>query len=74
MTAETKKSKTAKSSGKIKVTLVRSGIGCNESQRSTIKGLGLRKINSSSVLENTPAVRGMITKINHLVEAEEVKG
>ena len=44
----------------ITVKLVRSPIGCTEKQKATIKGLGLRRINHSKTLENTPAVRGMI--------------
>ena len=51
----------------IKVTLRHSAIGRNSKQLATIKGLGLRKIGSSRVLENTPAVRGMIAKVEHLV-------
>lgn len=56
----------------IKVTLRKSAIGRPQDQLSTIKGLGLRKIGSSRVLENTPAVRGMIKKVIHLVDAEEI--
>jgi large subunit ribosomal protein L30 len=53
---------------KVKVQLVRSPIGCKESHRATVRGLGLRKINSVSELEDTPAVRGMINKISYLVK------
>ena len=52
----------------LKVRLVRSPIGTKESHRATVRGLGLRKVNSESVLEDTPAVRGMINKISYLVE------
>lgn len=52
----------------IKVQLVRSPIGCKESHRATVRGLGLRKLNSVRELENTPAVRGMINKIDYLVK------
>ena len=52
----------------VKVQLVRSPIGCKESHRATVRGLGLRKINSTSELEDTPAVRGMINKISYLVK------
>lgn len=55
---------------KIKVTLIKSVIGTKESHRATVRGLGLRKLNSSSVLEDTPAVRGMIRKIAYLVKCE----
>ncbi|MDH4227767.1 MAG: 50S ribosomal protein L30 [Deltaproteobacteria bacterium] len=60
----------AASGTKVKVTMVRSYIGGTERQRETLKGLGLRKINSSKVLVDTPSVRGMITKVAHLVEVE----
>ena len=53
---------------KVTVQLVRSPIGCKESHRATVRGLGLRKINSVSELEDTPAVRGMINKISYLVK------
>ena len=52
----------------IKVQLVRSPIGCKEDHRATVRGLGLRKINSTSELQDTPAVRGMINKISYLVK------
>ncbi len=55
---------------KIKVTLVKSIIGTKESHRATVRGLGLRRLNSSSVLEDTPAVRGMINKVAYLVKCE----
>jgi large subunit ribosomal protein L30 len=52
----------------IKVQLVRSPIGCKEDHRATVRGLGLRKINSTSELQDTPAVRGMINKISYLIK------
>ena len=52
----------------VKVTLVRSPIGCKESHRATVRGLGLRKLNSVRELQDTPAVRGMINKIDYLVK------
>jgi len=55
---------------KIKVTLVKSVIGTKESHRATVRGLGLRRLNSSSVLEDTPAVRGMINKVSYLLKWE----
>ena len=58
---------------KLKVTLKRSTIGSTQQQRSTVIGLGLRKCGSSRLLENTPAVRGMVKKVMHLLEVEEVK-
>ena len=51
----------------VKIQLVRSPIGCKESHRATVRGLGLRKMGSTSELEDTPAVRGMINKISYLV-------
>ena len=60
------------SANQIKVTLVRSFIGSNEKDRETVRGLGLRKTNSSRVLENSPNVRGMIRKVHHLLKVEEV--
>lgn len=55
------------SSQTIKIQLVRSPIGCKESHRATVRGLGLRKLNSVSELVDTPEVRGMINKISYLV-------
>ncbi len=52
----------------VKVQLVRSPIGCKQSHRDTVRGLGLRKLNSVSELQDTPAVRGMINKIAYLVK------
>ena len=53
---------------KVKVQLVRSPIGTKESHRATVRGLGLRGLNSVRELEDTPAVRGMINKISYLVK------
>ena len=52
----------------VKVQLVRSPFGCKESHRATVRGLGLRKLNSTSELQDSPAVRGMINKISYLVK------
>ncbi|NCW77638.1 MAG: 50S ribosomal protein L30 [Oxalobacteraceae bacterium] len=52
----------------IKVKLVKGLIGTKQSHRDTVRGLGLRKINSERVLEDTPAVRGMINKVSYLVK------
>ncbi|MES2238349.1 MAG: 50S ribosomal protein L30 [Pseudomonadota bacterium] len=57
-------------SKKIKVTLIRSVIGTKEDHRATVKGLGLRRINSTSMLEDTPAIRGMVRKIAYLLKCE----
>ena len=55
---------------KIKVTLVNSLIGTKQSHRATGRGLGLRRLNSSAELIDTPAVRGMINKVSYLVKCE----
>ncbi|MEI8324155.1 MAG: 50S ribosomal protein L30 [Betaproteobacteria bacterium] len=52
----------------VTVQLVRSPIGCKESHRATVRGLGLRKISSTRELVDTPEVRGMINKISYLVK------
>ena len=55
---------------KIKVTLVKSIIGTKSTHRATVRGLGLRRLNSSAMLEDTPAVRGMINKVRYMVKSE----
>jgi large subunit ribosomal protein L30 len=55
---------------KLKVTLVRSTIDRQKKQKATVKGLGLRKLNHSVVLEDTDSIRGMIRKVQHLVTVE----
>ena len=55
---------------KIKVKLVKSLIGTKESHRATVRGLGLRRLNSVSELEDTPAVRGMINKVSYQLKCE----
>ncbi|MCB9547406.1 MAG: 50S ribosomal protein L30 [Myxococcales bacterium] len=59
---------------KLKVTLRRSGIGRPPKQRETLRGLGLTRVSGSRVLEDTPSIRGMIAKVSHLVEWEQVDG
>ena len=56
---------------KIKVTLVKSTIGCLDKQKKTVQALGLKKIRSSVVVSDTPAMRGMIFVVKHLVTVEE---
>jgi large subunit ribosomal protein L30 len=58
---------------KIKVTQVKSGIDRSERQKRTLKALGLRKMNSSVEVEATEQIKGMVTKVLHLVKVEEVK-
>ena len=55
---------------KIKVRLVKGLAGCKRSHRDTVRGLGLKKINQAVELSDTPAVRGMINKVNYLVRIE----
>jgi len=55
----------------VKVTQVASPIGRTSDQRATLIGLGLNKMRRTSELEDTPAVRGMINKVKHLVRVEE---
>jgi large subunit ribosomal protein L30 len=54
----------------IKVTQLKSQIGTKESHRATLRGLGLRRINHTVELEDTPCVRGMINKVFYLVKYE----
>ncbi|MGH1361560.1 MAG: 50S ribosomal protein L30 [Burkholderiaceae bacterium] len=54
----------------VKVTLVRSPIGTRDSHRATVLGLGLKKMHQTRELEDTPAVRGMITKVSYLLKVE----
>ncbi len=56
----------------LKVTLKKSLIKCTKPQRDTVRGLGLRKINHTRTLEDTPAIRGMVRKVSHLIEWQEV--
>jgi len=57
---------------RIRVQQVRSAIGYDRRQRATLRGLGLRRLNHTVEVEDTPAVRGMIVKVAHLVAAEDV--
>ena len=56
----------------VKVTQIRSPAGRYAYQRATLRGLGLDKMNRSRVLEDTPAVRGMIERVKHLIRVEPV--
>ncbi len=58
---------------KLKIKQVRSGIGRNEKQKRTLKALGLKRIRDVVEQEDRPEIRGMITKVVHLVEVEEIK-
>jgi large subunit ribosomal protein L30 len=55
---------------KIKVTLLKSFVGIKRTHRATVRGLGLKRINHAVELVDTPAVRGMINKVNYLVRID----
>lgn len=57
----------------LKITLVRSTISSTQRQKDTAVSLGLRKMNRTVEQDDTPAIRGMINKISHLVSVEEVE-
>ena len=57
---------------KVRITKTKSTIEKDERQKRTIKALGLNKIGSSSEVENTPAIAGMIRKVSHLVKVENI--
>jgi large subunit ribosomal protein L30 len=63
--------KGAKNAGKVTVKWVVSFISCTDDMRATIRGLGLRRLQQVVEREDTPAVRGMIHKVRHLVEVVE---
>ena len=63
--------KTSKEAKTIKITLVRSTIGCSQAQKKTVQALGLSKINQSTTLQDIPSVRGAIAKVSHLVRVEQ---
>lgn len=56
----------------LEITLTRSVIGAKKDQKLTVQTLGLKKIRQSVLREDTPAVRGMINKVSHLVTVKEV--
>ena len=58
---------------KLMITLVKSFIGRPEAQRRVLRGMGLGKVNKTVVLNDTPEIRGMIRKVDHLVAAVEVE-
>jgi large subunit ribosomal protein L30 len=58
---------------KLKVTLVRSGTNRPQRHKDTIKGLGLTRLHKSVVLNDTPAIRGMIRAVSHMVTVEAVE-
>lgn len=58
---------------KLKITLVRSLIGRPETQRKTVRALGLKKLQSSVIHNDTPDIRGKVTKVAHLLDVEEIE-
>ena len=58
-------------SKKVKITLTKSTIGSQKDQIATVRGLGLRKLNSQVVLDLTPEIGGMVKKVEHLIKTEE---
>ena len=58
----------------VRVTLVKSPIGYSQTQRETLKSLGLTKINKSKVHNDKPHIRGMLNKVKHMVKIEEING
>ena len=64
----------AKSEAKqLKITLVKSGIARPGKHKVVLMGLGLKKLNKSVIRQDTPEIRGMINKVSHLIQVEEVK-
>ena len=59
---------------KLRITLIKSGIGYVETQKKTLKSLGFHRLNQSVVHEDTNSIRGMINKVRHLVKVEEEIG
>lgn len=59
--------------GKLSITLVKSIIGRPEKHRKVLRGMGLTRLNKTVQLQDTPAIRGMINKVSHLVKAEAIK-
>jgi large subunit ribosomal protein L30 len=64
----------AKAKATVKVKMIGSLIGCTQKQRATVRGLGLRRLHQVAELEDTPAVRGMVAKVPHLVAVVEARG
>jgi len=57
---------------KVKITQLRSKIGCSERQKLTLQALGFKKLNSSVEVEGTPQILGMIRKVAHLIKVEHI--
>lgn len=75
--AETKKKSSRskkKKQNRLRITLVKSTIGYSQRQKDTVRSLGLRRINHSVEHNDTDVIRGMIAKVSHLIEVEEMGG
>jgi large subunit ribosomal protein L30 len=62
----------AKKAKELRITLVKSPIGYSRRQKGTVRALGLRRLRQSVLQEDNPVIRGMVTKVSHLVEVEEL--
>jgi large subunit ribosomal protein L30 len=62
------------SSGKLRITWVKSSIGYSRRQKGTIRALGFRRLGDVVEQSDTPVIRGMIDKVSHLVQVEEIEG
>jgi large subunit ribosomal protein L30 len=62
----------AKKTKKLRITLVKSPIGYSQRQKGTVRALGLRRMKQSVVQEDNQVIRGMVSKVSHLVEVEEL--
>jgi large subunit ribosomal protein L30 len=58
----------------LKIKQIRSKIGSNKRQKATLEALGLKRINDVVMHEDNPVIRGMVRKVSHLIEMEEVSG
>lgn len=57
---------------RVRITQIRSAIGRKAGQKATLRALGIRKLHHSVVVDDTPVVRGMVTKVKHLVRVERL--
>lgn len=62
------------SKGKLRITWVKSSIGYSQRQKGTVRALGLRRLGDVVEQPDTPVIRGMVDKVSHLIEVEEIKG
>jgi large subunit ribosomal protein L30 len=65
------KKKVAEKEKMLRITLIKSAIGYSEIHKATVRALGLRRMNHTVIHKDTPAIRGMLLKVNHLVHYEE---